>query len=858
LINLTESVTDSDANPVTVSVVASPLHGTAVLHANGSATYTPEDNYNGTDNFSYMANDGKADSNIANVTITILPVNDMPIAINATLTTLEDTPIQMVLVNSTVDVDGDVVEIIIVEPPINGLLEIGNDNSTVTYIPLQDYNGQDSFEYMLSDMIHNSTIGTITIDVLAVNDPPVLEGELNYVVDEDELLIMHILVLFTDVDADTLTISAITETQNGTSTLYENGTVTYTPEPDYNGQDSFDVTVSDGNEGGSVTETVTITINPVNDAPVSNDINATTEEDVPVDIMLSATDKEEDDLTFAIILPPSHGTLGDVGENGTVTYTPNPNYSGSDSFTFRASDGISLSNIATVSITITAVNDNPVANNNTYNIDQDVVATLDVLENDVDTDGDTLTIVNVTQPEHGSVSINEAADRVIYTPETGNNLTDIFEYTITDGNDGYAIATVTVFIDTENDAPTALDANEVTDEETPIEITLLATDPDAASILTFTIISPPANGILSGFSASTGTVTYTPNLNVNGVDSFTFQVNDGIEESNIASVTITILPVNDDPVAVEDPFEVAEDGTLNDNVLANDFDVDGDSLGAEAFGPQATEHGMVTMGTDGSFAYTPEADYNGPDSFQYIVTDGNGGTAIGTVSITVQPENDLPVANDDFAFTTLEAPVLVRVLLNDSDIDGDSLTVIQPVGGASTGTVAIADGGQAVIYTPGTDFAGTDQFTYTVSDGEGGIATATVTVEVYPARFGHLQPPVGGSGTHEFEQGNTANVRFKLFDEAGQEIKDAAVILMIQQVDSSNNPIGPVMEATSAGGSNDGNLFRYSNSFYQYNLKTDTMEIGKWALYVYLLDGDDQILMEDAPIDGISATILIK
>jgi len=184
------------------------------------------------------------------------------------------------------------------------------------------------------------------------------------------------------------------------------------------------------------------------------------------------------------------------------------------------------------------------------------------------------------------------------------------------------------------------------------------------------------------------------------------------------------------------------------------------------------------------------------------------------------------------------------------------------VGSASHGTVVISSNGQGVIYTPASGFTGLDSFTYSVSDGSL-TDTATVTVEVYNAKFGHLMPPVGGGGNHEFEQGDTASVRFKLTDSDGDDITDAIVILRVQEIDEDNNPIGPVMNATSAGGSSDSNLITYSNSFYHYNLKTDDMQQGSiWALYVYLIDDDysppREILMEDSPIDGISTTIMIK
>jgi hypothetical protein len=259
--------------------------------------------------------------------------------------------------------------------------------------------------------------------------------------------------------------------------------------------------------------------------------------------------------------------------------------------------------------------------------------------------------------------------------------------------------------------------------------------------------------------------------------------------------------------------------------------------------------------------YMPAQNFYGTDSFQYTVTDSNGGMSNASATITVISVDDAPTSNNDSAYTTLGNPVWINVLSNDTDVDEDILRVTS-IGPILHGTASVVNSGSAIVYTPDDGFAGDDQFTYTVSDGTL-TSIGTVSVHVYPFKFGHIQSPVG-DGSHEFQQGNTANVRFKLTDQNGNEVTDATVILQIQQVDSSDTPIGPLMDATSSGDSNDGNYFKYSASgtLYQYNLKTDTMAVGKWALYAYLIDSSTQpsthILLENAPIDGISTMLLIK
>ena len=857
-IDLDASVSDADADSlITIVNVTQPANGSVTL-VNNTATYTPNPNFNGQDQFTFQATDGQLVSNVANVTVTVNPVDDAPVAMNITVSTPEDTPIDILLVNGTSDVDGDVSDLTFTVLPSNGAIGISADNTTVTYTPNQDFEGTDSFEYVISDGISNST-GTVIITVTPVNDAPsIIDGALGaVVVDEDGSTVINIISNVFDPDGDTVTITNVTQPEHGTVTVNPDGTVTYTPDPDYNGQDSFDFTVDDGN-GGTATGTVIVTVNPVNDVSVSNDLPASAEEDSTTNIQLNATDADGDLLTFTVVSQPAHGSVVMSDSNlGIAEYTPDLNYNGPDSFSFQASDGTADSGIATVSITVNPVNDDPVANDDNYVTAEDTPIDLEVLADDSDIDGDSLMVEEIVSgPSHGSTSINPDGS-VSYEPELNFNGTDSFDYRVSDGNGGSDTATVMISIGAINDAPQADDGSASVDEDSSIDILLNATDADSDPVQSM-IISMPSHGLLEVIMPDGSMVRYTPSADYNGNDEFTFQSTDGLEDSNLATVSITVNPVNDSPMTNDDNIMGQEDTTFGGSVLANDGDIDGDSLAV--VNTTAPSNGVVNMNPDGTFSYTPNADYNGMDSFGYIVSDGNGGFAAGNVGITVTQANDAPGAEDDYAYTTLSQPVLVKVLDNDSDVDSLSLNV-GSVGTPSHGTVTIKPDGKGVIYTPQTGFHGLDQFTYSVTDGSLSD-TATVTVKVYNIKFGHLQPPVGGSGNHEFEQGNTASVRLDLKDASNHDIVDAKVLLFVQQLDADNMPVGPVMNATSAGGSNEGNVFDYSSSWYQYNLKTDSMTVGKWALYVYMIDETTDpatwVLLEDQPIDGISTTILIK
>jgi len=275
-----------------------------------------------------------------------------------------------------------------------------------------------------------------------------------------------------------------------------------------------------------------------------------------------------------------------------------------------------------------------------------------------------------------------------------------------------------------------------TAEDNSVNVTLNAVSPGGS--LTYTIVTPPAHGQLTGSGANR---SYAPDLNFNGADSFTFKVNDGSHDSNTSTVNITVTEVNDSPTAADDSTSTDEDTPLNISTVdltTNDSAGPGEglqSLTVTTVTQTADSHGSVALNA-GIVTYTPESNYHGPASFTYQVCD-NGTTngspdsqcATATVNITVNSVNDNPEAVDDSTSTDEDTPVTVDVVANDTDVDGDART-LQSVGTAAHGSVTIV-GGQAQ-YSPNSNFHGTDTFTYVVSDGHGGTATGTVNITVNP------------------------------------------------------------------------------------------------------------------------------
>jgi sorbitol-specific phosphotransferase system component IIBC len=668
--------------------------------------------------------------------VTITGENDNPVAADDTVATDEDLPVTIDVLANDSDVDGDALAVTNVTAPANGTAVVNIDN-TVTYTPTTNYNGPDSFVYTVSDgdapLTGGSDTAVVSITVNPVNDAPVAVND-NATTNEDLPVTIDLLANDSDVDGDTLVVSSVTTPTNGIVIVNVDNTVTYTPTANYNGPDSFVYTVSDGDApltGGSDTATVSLTINPVNDAPVAVNDAAATDEDtaVTIDILANDFDVDGDTLTVTAVTTPTNGIVVLNGD-GSITYTPDPDYNGADSVSYTIIDGNGGSDTAIVTIAVNPVNDPPVAVDDTTVTNEDTPVNIDVLSNDIEVDGDTLTVESVTQPANGAAVI-QLDNTIVYTPTTNFNGVDTFTYTINDGNGSMDTATVTVTVQPVNDAPVAVADAVVTAEDTAVTIDVLANDSDVdGDSLTVTNVTSPTSGVV--VINPDNTITYTPTADYEGTDSFVYTISDGNGGTDTALVTTTITSENDNPVAVDDDVKTDEDTAVTILVLNNDFDVDGDSLIVTTV--TTPTNGTAVINLDNTVTYTPTANYNGPDSFVYTVSDGDapltGGSDSATVTITVEPVNDAPVAVDDSATTNQGTAVTIDVLANDSDLDGDTLS-ISSVSTPSNGSV-VTNPDNTVTYTPIPSFFGVDTFTYTISDGNGGSDGATVTINVLP------------------------------------------------------------------------------------------------------------------------------
>ena len=798
VVNVLANDSDVDGDSLDVTSFTQPSEGTVTKDPDGKLRYVPNNNFNGTNSFSYTVSDGHGGTDSATVTVSVTAVNDAPVANDDSRSIDEDGTLNVgapgVLGNDT-DAENDELHVADgnassadginpVSGPSHGTLNL-NSNGSFTYTPNANYNGPDSFTYKASDSALDSNVATVTITVNAVNDRPTITPDIpNKTILEDSDTGE---ISFTIGDAEsaagdlTVTVSSSDTTLVPNDNLILGGsgadrTIKVKPAANRSGGPAtITLTVSDGSGPGSqsATETFDVTVTPVNDAPsfdVPANAPAVNEDSGAHTVSNFASNRDVgpfeagQQITAFEVTNNSDTSLFSAGPSidpatGDLTYTPAANKHGTADITVQAKDdggtangGLNTSSQKTFTITVNSVNDDPVARDDEYNTDEDNSLTVNandgVLSNDSDIDGDSLSVSSFNQPGHGSVTLNDDGS-FTYTPDPNYFGDDSFTYTVSDGAGGSADATVTVHIHAVNDAPVAKDLTGqddqvTTPEDTPKDITLNASDVDSNN-LSFSILNLPAHGTLSGSGANQ---TYTPDADYNGPDTFTFKVCDDSTPTPLCdegTVDIVVTPVNDAPVAVDDEADTNEDETIASiPVLSNDTDVENDALTVVKVSEAA--HGTVTLNPDNkTFNYTPEANYNGTDEFTYKANDGALDSNVATVTITVRSVNDTPVARDD-DYNVDEDGTLTKgasegILHNDTDTDNDSLSA-NLISGPSHGTLDFHGDG-SFSYTPHADYYGPDSFTYKANDGTESSNVATVTINVNAVN----DKPVGTNDT---------------------------------------------------------------------------------------------------------------
>ena len=551
---------------------------------------------------------------------------------------------------------------------LNSISDIGFVDVSTTSSVQNDYHlvhqsraidvGDPSFDYSNEPSPNgeriNAGIYGNTSEAQITNTAPVVQ-DIEFTSTETRTALMResqIELIGYDADNDLITYT-ISEASNGGALVLDNSTVTYTPATDFNGTETFTYYGNDGQKISNVA-TVTITVNPISDAPVVNDVTFTENEDTPSTNVLPVIDPDEnEEFTFILESLPENGTasIGTNSDNtaGFITYTPNLNWNGTEQFTYRVKDKSNLySNIASITFNILAVDDPVSANDiNSYTA---VNATKNIVLNATNVDNDELTYSIVDNPTNGSASIS--GNIATYAPNLNWNGTDSFTYKVNDGITDSNMATVTIIVNDNGTVPVANDISIATDEDIAIQFSLDASDVDNDSLV-YSLDTGPSNGSVVINDSASGLVTYTPNENWNGQDSFTYKANDGGQDSNIAQVIITVNAVNDAPVANNLNFQINQDTELLYKIVndSDNSDADGNDQVARYYiisqPSNGSAHfedsfGNVNDADDASgkyISYTPNTLWTGTDTFTYTVQDGEGlYSNVATVTIDVQAQ----------------------------------------------------------------------------------------------------------------------------------------------------------------------------------------------------------------------------
>ncbi|HCG7551482.1 TPA: tandem-95 repeat protein, partial [Vibrio parahaemolyticus] len=738
---LLSNVDDEDKDTLSVeNLIIDKGNGTLVDNGDGTWTFTPQIDDDTEVSFTFDIIDDEDIVVSGSANLDILPINDAPNAENDVITTEEDTAVTIdVLVNDS-DVEGDALSIQSASVPSEqGSVDIVDGK--LVFTPAENFNGEATITYIVTDGDLTDE-AKVSVTVTPVNDSPVAVDDTTSI-QEDTAVTIDVLTNDTDVDGDKLSIeSASVPKEQGTVEVVD-GKLVFTPAENFNGDAEITYTVTDGELTDEAK--VTVTVNPVNDVPTIKveAVESITEDAVSTDTVVATltvrdTDTLEDQLTVSLE-NNSNGYFVLVGDEVKLTQAGvdavNNDELNLKGLTISASvsDGVNPTASDSDSLIVNRVNDAPTIKVDAVeSITEDAVSTDTVVATltvrDTDTPEDQLT-VSLENNSNGyfvlvgnEVKLTQAGVDAVNNDEL--NLKDLaISASVSDGVNPTASDSDSLIVNRVNDAPTVENAiaDQVLSEDfDAYTIDLNEVFKDSDSSLEFSVSGNNSIQI----SIVNGVATINPTADWNGSETLTFTATDPSGESVSQTVNFTVAPVAD---IVADKATVVEDTPTIIKVLGNDT-FEGDDKVVSLDTNNGPANGTVSVNPDGSVTYTPNDNYHGADSFTYIVTSG-GVSESTTVNVDVTPVNDAPVAKDDIATTQEDTAVTIDVLPNDTDVDGDKLSIESASVPKEQGTVEVVNG--KLVFTPAENFNGDAEITYTVTDGQL-TDEAKVTVTVNP------------------------------------------------------------------------------------------------------------------------------
>ncbi|EMH2894763.1 tandem-95 repeat protein, partial [Vibrio parahaemolyticus] len=742
---------DVDGDKLSIQSASVPEAQGKVEIVDGKLVFTPAENFNGHAEITYTVTDGEL-TDEAKVTVTVNPVNDAPIIkVDAVESITEDAVSTDTVVATLTVRDTDTPEdqlTVSLENNSNGYFVLVGDEVKLTQAGVDAVNNDElnlkglTISASVSDGVNPTASDSDSLIVNRVNDAPTIKVDAVESITEDavstDTVVATLTVRDTDMPEDQLTVS-LENNSNGYFVLVGNEVKLTQAGVDAVNNDELnlkDLTISASVSDGvnpTANDSDSLIVNRVNDAPVAKDDIATTQEDtaVTIDVLPNDSDVDGDKLSIeSASVPKEQGTVEVV--DGKLVFTPAENFNGDAEITYTVTDG-QLTDEAKVTVTVNPVNDAPTIKvdavesltEDAVNTDT-VVATLTVRDTDTPEDQLTVSLENNSNGHFvlvgNEVKLTQAGVDAVNNDEL--NLKDLtISASVSDGVNPTASDSDSLIVNRVNDAPTVENAiaDQVLSEDfASYTIDLNDAFKDSDSALNFSV-SGNSNVLVS---IENGIATISPTADWNGSEALTFTATDPSGESISQTVNFTVAPVAD---IVADKATVVEDTPTIIKVLGNDtFEGDGKVVSLDA--NNGPVNGSVSVNPDGSVTYTPDDNYVGEDTFTYIVTSG-GMSESTTVEVNVTPVNDAPVAKDDIATTQEDTAVTIDVLPNDTDVDGDKLSIQSATVPEAQGKVEIVDG--KLVFTPAENFNGHAEITYTVTDGQL-TDEAKVTVTVNP------------------------------------------------------------------------------------------------------------------------------
>jgi hypothetical protein len=760
---------DPNANTLTVntSPILSPTHGTLVLNANGTYTYTPTSGFYGEDTFSYQVCDNGTPSlcDTATVVINVLiddnaASNNPPAAQDDAVMTYINTPKTGDLKTNDTDPNAHTLtyNTTPLSNPAHGTVVI-NANGTFTYTPTTGYLGSDQFKYVVCDNGTPSACDTATafVEVYPIPNLPPIVAETPQTVQEDVTTTLCIPITDPNTkDTHTVTLCGM---QNGTAAVSVNNVthqvcVIYTPNTNFNGQDTVCVMVCDsGTPTLCDTARIPVTVTPVNDRPVVTIVTPPTmPEDSTITVCGTIADPDAGSTFTATPCGAAHGTATATvtGTQVCLTYTPTANFNGTDTLCVIVCDNVGACDTVKKPIIVLPVNDKPAVTETPKTVTEDTPMTICQTITDPDA-GDifTATPCGAAHGTLGTPSVSGGQVCITYTPSVNYVETDTVCVIVCDQTGLCDTAKIPVSVTPVNDAPVVTETPKTTNEDTPTTVCQTITDPDAGDTHTARVCGT-SHGTLGTPTILGGQVciTYSPAANYNGLDTICIVVCDQTGACDTVKTPVTVTPVNDAPVVLD--IKANAPNNRPTIICAPINDVDG--IDTHSVTPCGSPiHGSITATVNNvthelCVSYIPTPGFVGADNACFIVCDNGTPSKCDTVQViyNVTATNRQPVALNDMNNTISGAAVSGNVLRNDSDPDLNTLTVTStPLRVPMGGTIILNTNG-TYTYTPTATYVGTDTVAYKVCDN--GIPTmcdtAYIILEVRPVNVDGNQKPI--------------------------------------------------------------------------------------------------------------------